>query len=167
MWLDVFGKFFATDAIIIIAVLVLSLWFIGSDVERKKNQYAVVMAIEAFVLARGIITPIIRELFPRIRPFVEGHATLLIQQSPLETGFPSGHAVMAFALAIPVFLYNRRSGGWLLFLASVISVSRVFVGVHYPTDIVAGFFLALIVVLLINFFRYRLVAPVVKILRRE
>ncbi|OGE85634.1 MAG: hypothetical protein A3J48_04075 [Candidatus Doudnabacteria bacterium RIFCSPHIGHO2_02_FULL_46_11] len=166
-WLDRFVVFFAVQAIVVLAVLVILLWFMDFGLDRKKNRYAVVMAIEALILARLILTPIIRELLPRVRPFVENNVNLLISQSPLEPGFPSGHAVMAFALALPVFVYNRKAGTWLLFLALLISLSRVFVGVHYPGDIAFGFILSFLVVLFINFFRDKLVAPVVKKLSRE
>ena len=166
-WLDVFGKFFAETAIILMAVLVLSLWVMDFGVERKKNQYGVIMAIEAFILGRLMLTPLIHYFFPRLRPFAEGNSTLLILQSPLEPGFPSGHTVMAFAIALPILIYNKKAGLWLTFLAVLVSVSRVFVGVHYPSDILGGFVLALIVVLFINYFRRIFVAPVVALLRRE
>ncbi len=166
-WLDKFGVFLAELAIVALLVLVILLWFMDWGLPRKQNQYAVIMALEALILGRGILTTVIRELWPRLRPFVENQANVLISQSPLEPGLPSGHAVMAFTLALPVFLYNRRAGIWLIFIALVISAARIFVGVHYPTDILAGIMLSLFVVFFLNFFREIFVGPVVRLLRRE
>lgn len=165
-WLDKLAVFFAELAIYALAALVVALWFMDWGLPRKKNRYAVVLALEALILGRAILTPLLREFLPRLRPFVENQANLLIQQNPLEPGFPSGHAVMAFALAWPVFLYNRRAGIWLLLIALLISLARVFVGVHYPSDILGGLALALIVVFFLNFFREIFVGPAVRLLRK-
>lgn len=165
--IDVIGRFAAEHGILVMALLLAVLWFMDWGISRTKNRYAVALALETLIVARLVITPIIRAIWPRVRPFVEHQATLLINQSPLEPGFPSGHAVMAFALALGVIIYNRKAGLWLLFLAIMVSLSRVFVGVHYPTDIVGGFLLALVVTLIINYFRETLVAPIVKLLSRE
>lgn len=75
----------------------------------------------------------------RPRPFtVLDHAARLIEKSPHLKSFPSGHATVAFALAFAILLRNKRWGWTLVALAAFVGVSRVVVGVHYPSDIFGG-----------------------------
>ena len=55
-----------------------------------------------------------------------------------DPSFPSDHATGGFALAFGIWLYDRTIGTVLLVIAAVLSFSRVYVGTHYPGDVVAG-----------------------------
>lgn len=166
-FVDTLGTFIAGyGGILLMVVLIITLWFMDWGLPRLKNRYAVVLALEAMLVSAGLVS-LIRLLYVRARPFVDHTINLLIQQNPLEPGFPSRHAAVAFALAVPVLLYNRKAGAWLFFLAILVGIGRVFVGVHYPFDIVGGLVLAVLVTLFLNFFRSFFVAPVVKLLSRE
>ncbi|PIQ06905.1 MAG: hypothetical protein COW72_01430, partial [Candidatus Nealsonbacteria bacterium CG18_big_fil_WC_8_21_14_2_50_37_10] len=80
---------------------------------------------------------IIRWLWPSPRPFIESQVNLLLSHEPTSS-FPSGHAALFFAIATVVYFYNKKAG-ILFFLASfLISISRVFAGIHWPTDIFVG-----------------------------
>jgi undecaprenyl-diphosphatase len=57
---------------------------------------------------------------------------------PTDPSFPSGHAAGSFAFASFVFVLNRRAGAPLLVVAALIALSRVALGVHYPSDVLAG-----------------------------
>ena len=104
----------------------------------KKYWPMVVQAFSAAILSRFVITNIIRWLFPRPRPFVELHFNPLINQNPAEASFPSGHAAFYFAVSIIIYSYNKKAG-FLFFLASfLISFSRIFCGLHWPSDILGG-----------------------------
>jgi len=104
----------------------------------KKYWRMVVEALVSAALAKLVITNVIRYFLPKLRPFVENNVNLLISQDPKESSFPSGHASFFFAIATVVYFYNKKAG--ILFFVSVflISISRVFVGVHWPLDILAG-----------------------------
>lgn len=52
--------------------------------------------------------------------------------------FPSGHASVVFALAMVMFFYNHKLGWVLLVLATLVGLARIYVGVHFPLDIIAG-----------------------------
>jgi len=104
----------------------------------RRNLEMVIFAFAAAIFSRFIITEIIRYLFPRIRPFVENSVNLLIGYNATESSFPSGHAAFFFALSMVVYFYNKKAG-ILFFIASfLISISRVFSGIHWPSDILVG-----------------------------
>jgi undecaprenyl-diphosphatase len=78
-------------------------------------------------------------LWFRPRPFVTlPDVVKLIEKSAAEKSFPSGHATASFVLAFGLLLHNRKWGAALCVLAVWVSLSRMFVGVHYPSDLLAG-----------------------------
>ena len=104
----------------------------------RKYWPMVIRAFSAAILSRFIITNIIRWIWFRPRPFVQNHINLLFNYNPQEPSFPSGHAAFYFALATIVYSYNKKTG-ILFFIASfLISIARVFSGIHWPSDILAG-----------------------------
>ena len=104
----------------------------------KKYWPMVVQSFLSAILARLVITNFIRWFWQRPRPFVVNHINLLFSYNPAEPSFPSGHAAFYFAIATVVYFYNKKVG-LLFFLASfLISISRVFSGIHWPSDIIAG-----------------------------
>lgn len=89
------------------------------------------------IIARGILVETLKIAFARLRP----HEALGLE--PLIRGvsgfsFPSGHAAAAFALAAALFFMHRRGSAWLFAGAALVAIGRVFVGVHWPSDIIAG-----------------------------
>lgn len=82
------------------------------------------------------------------RPFVALSNVLLLVHHPADAGFPSDHAVMAGAVAAGLFLVSRVLG-WIATAAAIlIAFARVYVGVHYPQDVLAGLALGAVVVVL-------------------
>jgi undecaprenyl-diphosphatase len=107
-------------------------------VNFRKNLPAVILAAASVFLSRVLFTETLRYFFFRLRPFVQHQATLLVNQSPKEASFPSGHATLFFALSAAVYYYNKKFG-IILFVSSIlISLARVFTGVHWPSDVLAG-----------------------------
>jgi undecaprenyl-diphosphatase len=82
---------------------------------------------------------LISELVDRARPFVaEPHAVHLFSSHTADPGFPSDHATAAFAIAVAILLRKRAWGVVALVAATVLSVGRVALGIHYPSDVLAG-----------------------------
>jgi undecaprenyl-diphosphatase len=79
----------------------------------------------------------------RARPFVDHPHSHLFLSHAADPGFPSDHATGAFAIAFALVLRDRVLGIVALALAFVLSVGRVALGVHYPSDVFAGALLGL------------------------
>jgi undecaprenyl-diphosphatase len=98
----------------------------------------VFQAVLSGIIARFFITEIIREVWFRARPFVENSVNMLIPYSAKESSFPSGHASIYFAISTIIYLYNKKLGIGFLVASFLICLSRIFVGIHWPSDILAG-----------------------------
>lgn len=97
-------------------------------------------ALTAALFARFFLVEIVRLLVPRMRPFVQGDFTPLVEHAATGS-LPSGHATFFMALSVFIFLGGKKKMGWFLLISTiVISVARVFAGLHFPTDILAGWF---------------------------
>lgn len=123
----------ARYAPVIFALALVGLWLTW----RPQLQRGAAVAGGAALLALGA-GQVIGMAFPRARPYeVLSGVRLLIKHSP-DTSFPSDHAILVFAVAVVVWQVHRRAGAALLALAVWTSVARVFVGAHYPGDVLGG-----------------------------
>src|SRR6185312_12879463 len=120
-------------------VATLGLVFLLANGERWRawRRTAVAAGLSAGVaLAVG---KVISELVHRSRPFVvDPSGVHLFSGHTADPGFPSDHATGAFAVAMAIWLRDKRWGTVALVAAAVLSVGRVAIGVHFPSDVVAG-----------------------------
>lgn len=86
-----------------------------------------------------IINLVLKNLFARIRPYEVFEGLTLITRMPSDYSFPSGHTGACFAVASAMFLcLPKKAGIPALAIAALIGFSRLYVGVHYPTDVLGG-----------------------------
>jgi undecaprenyl-diphosphatase len=128
------NEYFLTTTMSLILV---AFWFEGQDQDqRERNQRAVLRAILALFIA-NVILKLCNLIYFRSRPFV-GHEVNLLFYRPTDSSFPSNPATVGFSLATAIWLHNHRLGALLFVLATLFGLSRIYCGVHYPSDVVAG-----------------------------
>lgn len=107
-----------------------------------------------FVVAASLIGCLLignltlKPLIARVRPYdVTGFEALLIEKLS-DYSFPSGHTQASFAAATVLFVMNKKWGIAALIMAALISFSRLYLYVHFPTDVFAGFVIGVVIALL-------------------
>lgn len=131
------GKVLAKFAPEIWAIVFILLWLWPPRVQSNARR-AVVYAVVAGVIAL-IVNVVIGHFTYQPRPFVlEPHQVHQLLKHPRDTAFPSDHAAGSFAFAVGLFYGARKMGIWGLVFAVAVSIARVFVGLHWPTDVIAG-----------------------------
>jgi undecaprenyl-diphosphatase len=138
--LDYVGIFFAEYLayFMVAAFLVLVYYQRG----WRKKVYVFCEGAIAVMLARGLVTEIIRLFYHVERPFSFYNFTPLIQQSGWS--FPSGHMAWFFAMSLVVFFANRTWGWWFFGFSLAMGIARIYVGVHWPFDIIGGIIVGLL-----------------------
>lgn len=130
-------------ALIVYAIVLLLMWFLGKD----HSKYTVVYA--AITGGLGLlINFVIGHIYYEPRPFVTHKVHLLIQHAK-DASFPSDHTTGAFSLALAVLLRHRKIGLSMLLFAIVTGISRIYVGHHYPFDVIGSIFVSVFVSILI------------------
>ncbi len=119
--------------------IVLTLVLLFTKRWRRAGQASAIALIFMLLLGNLILKPLIG----RVRPFDVNTAIRLLIQAPTDFSFPSGHTFASFACAVTLFLEDRRLGIPALILAVLIAFSRLYLYVHYPTDVLAGLLLGI------------------------
>lgn len=99
---------------------------------------------------------LLKPLVARTRPFDVNTAIQLLIEPPKDYSFPSGHTFASFACAFTLLLEDRRLGIPALVLAVLIAFSRMYLYVHYPTDVLAGILLGLAAAFFAHWLRPRI-----------
>jgi len=160
LWLNGWvGRFPALDATVrlvvsdylipmLLCLTLLALWFAGgTPTSRERDQKGVMTALMGLGVA-NLAVEMINNFFFRPRPFADLEISLLFYQ-PTDSSFPANPAAFGFAVAMGVWLWNRKVGAVMFGLAAIFALSRVYAGVFYPLDVVGGAAIGMIVSLLV------------------
>ena len=131
--------------VFLLPMLLLGLWLWGGVHFRQ----VVIKALLA-VMVGIVVVYLLRLSWPQPRPFVINVGFTYLHHAA-DPSFPSNHAVFSFSIALTLLLNSMRKIGWLvLFIALLVSWARVFLGVHFPMDMLAALFVAFVIVLAIK-----------------
>ncbi|MEJ8553781.1 phosphatase PAP2 family protein [Tepidibacter sp. Z1-5] len=119
--------------------IVISLFLVINKKTRRVGIMAMTALILTGILGEGLIKPLVK----RARPFVDHPTFNLIIKAPSTYSFPSGHTASSFAVAGILAKELKQYGIVFLVLATLITFSRLYLFVHYPSDVVVGIMMGL------------------------
>ena len=143
----------ASDYLIPVSLVLalFAIWFAGSTKTMRQNyQIGVFVALTSMALS-SLTVLILNQFYFRPRPFeaLFDEGMLLLFYPPTDSSFPSNATAAVFGIAFSVWNINRRIGLGLIIMASIYGFARIFVGVHYPLDILGGIVISLLITLLV------------------
>ena len=147
------------------ALLLLACWWTARSASTR-TMTAALWAPVAIVLAY-LVNDVIKIIVAEPRPCqqIPHVVTLITCEAPGDYSFPSNHAAISGALAVAVLLVHRRLGVVAVVAALAMGASRIYVGSHYPHDVVAGLLIGGLVAALTGSLAIRMLSGVVDTLR--
>lgn len=147
--------------IISCCLVLIFIWFGTRDPSRRRLKQRMVITTAISIGLASFFVFISNQLYFRPRPFVSlppGSVHLLFYR-PTDSSFPANIAAVLFSITIPVLVKDRLFGSILLAIAVLVCFGRIYIGVHYPLDILGGAALGALAALL-AWGVSRLIAPV-------
>lgn len=120
--------------------IIISAFLMFNRSSRIEGYMIIAAIVSTTLLGEGLI----KHLVKRTRPFVNMLENKLLITKPITYSFPSGHTASSFAAAGMLLYFNNSLSLYAIILASLIAFSRVYLNVHYPTDVVTGIILGLL-----------------------
>ena len=116
------------------------IWFVIAVILLFYKDYRKygLMIIASLILCGLIGNVGLKNIVGRLRPCDVNTSIKLLIARPTDFSFPSGHAMTSFAPAVVLMFMNKKIGSAALVLASIIAFSRLYLYVHYPSDVIAG-----------------------------
>ena len=115
---------------------------LGLLINKKYRKVGITLLV-ALVLGVILGNGILKNIIERSRPFINMEGINLLIKAPTSYSFPSGHTTSSFAAALVLSMNFKNKTVYIFILAALIAFSRVYLGVHFPTDIIAGIILGL------------------------
>ncbi|MFE2967726.1 phosphatase PAP2 family protein [Streptomyces sp. NPDC059340] len=169
-WFDR-GMEFVGEYGLLLAMVLLVLWCWWTVRRRgEENAAPSVAALVWAPLAAGVAVLVnvpIRGFVERPRPFVDHQGLDVLVSGKTDFSFVSDHATLTMAIGVGLFVANRKFGLVGIGIALLEGFCRVYMGVHYPTDVIGGFALGTAVALLLSPLAMALLTPVMKAVERS
>lgn len=123
-WLGNSGRFWIAVAVVFLCI-------------RATRKTGVTLA-GALLLELALVDGLLKPLIGRARPFMLNPTVTLLITRPTDGSFPSGHTSTSFAAAFVIFHFNKKWGIAAYVLAALIAFSRLYLYVHFPSDVLGG-----------------------------
>ncbi len=120
---------------------------------RKTAVFAICSMILAFIIFQGILKPLVN----RQRPFVQNPDFIQIIKPPFSSSFPSGHSAIAFAFTASLFLSKTKLWIFAFVISVLIAFSRIYLYVHFPSDVISGIVLGILCAVLVFLFKRKII----------
>jgi undecaprenyl-diphosphatase len=161
-WFDDVISFYATLGLGFFAVLMVIGWWQARQA-RSATAMATALAVPVAVVVAYVVNDVFKSLVTEVRPCQAILGTVTLQPCPGvgDWSFPSNHATIAAASAVALWLVNRWLGVIAAVLALVMAFSRVWVGAHYPHDVIVGLLVGALVALPVILLARRYAPPLV------
>lgn len=139
-----FVAIFAAQYLIFIIIILGIAYFLHRPIHEKREIviFSLITLPIIFIISR-----ICSAMYFNPRPFVENQFLALIPHKA-NNGFPSDHTLLSSAVAMIVWQFNKKIGWFLLFLALMVGLARVYVGVHHHMDIFASIIISFVTVII-------------------
>jgi undecaprenyl-diphosphatase len=148
-WLHPVATAYANYGVVLFALLLLVAAWLSRRSPSREMLARSLLAGAGTLLAIAVNQPIVHGV-SEARPFTRVHDAVVLVHRSTDASFPSDHATMAGAVAIGLLLAHRRLGLVAAVLAVVMAADRVYVGAHYPVDVIAGLALGAAVALAVQ-----------------
>jgi len=138
--LDFLSIFFA-QYLIYLLMGFLVLLFILTRKDKMKVRLMIMLSFLAGLLSRFLVKALLVDFIKRARPFIFFHnisPLIMVSQNEYFQSFPSGHIIFLFALSTVLYRLNKKLGIVFFLSSSIVGMARIFVGIHWPSDIIAG-----------------------------
>lgn len=149
VFLDSIAIFLAKYLIYLIVAGAIVVFFLIKT--KKEKIYYLFFSGFSIIVSRLVLTELIRLAWHRPRPFIDHQVNLLIGHST-SGSFPSGHATFLFSLATVIYFFNKKFGIIFFVLSFLVGIARVYVGVHYPFDVLGGIIIGIFSAIIIRIF---------------
>lgn len=126
--------------------IALSIILICIPKTRKIGIYLAITLVVEYIFNDLILKHIVK----RNRPFLSRTDIDTVIKHPGGYSFPSGHSSASFSSATAIFLHNKKKGILAYILAALIAFSRLYFFVHYPTDVLCGCLVGILVAFVVN-----------------
>lgn len=118
--------------------------FLAFDKVRRKYVFIMIIALILCLLLGNLF---MKNFFCRQRPFISYPGKELLIPAPKDFSFPSSHAMSSFCASTIIYKSGIKTGGLSILLACLISFSRLYLYVHYPSDVLVGALIGTIIAL--------------------